>query len=74
MDPQSVGVDHRRYGRRLHGRALPIRIFNSLRHGYLPVMAAVAELSVLVAVVVFGLIGRFGDLPRLLRRYDSMRG
>lgn len=47
---------------------LPIKIFNSLRYGYTPVMAAVAVLFVLVAVVVFGLIGRFGNLPRLLGR------
>ena len=45
---------------------LPIRIFNSLRYGYTPVMAAVAVVFVLLAVVVFGLIGRYGDLLRLL--------
>jgi putative spermidine/putrescine transport system permease protein len=45
---------------------LPIKIFNSLRYGYTPVMGAVAVAFVLIAVVVFGLIGRFGDLPKLL--------
>jgi putative spermidine/putrescine transport system permease protein len=45
---------------------LPIKIFNSLRYGYTPVMAAVAVLFVVVAMVVFGLIARFGDLPKLL--------
>lgn len=45
---------------------LPIKIFNSLRYGYTPVMAAVAVVFVLVALLVFGLIARFGDLPRLL--------
>jgi putative spermidine/putrescine transport system permease protein len=45
---------------------LPIKIFNSLRYGYTPVMAAVAVVFVLVAAAVFGLIARFGDLPRLL--------
>lgn len=45
---------------------LPIKIFNSLRYGYTPVMAAVAVVFVLLAAVVFGLIGRFGDLPKLL--------
>ncbi|MDD3446945.1 MAG: ABC transporter permease [Zavarzinia sp.] len=45
---------------------LPIKIFNALRYGYTPTMAAVTVLFVLVAALVFGLIARFGDLPRLL--------
>lgn len=45
---------------------LPIKIFNSLRYGYTPVMAAVAVVFVAVALLVFGLIARFGNLPRLL--------
>ena len=45
---------------------LPIKIFNSLRYGYTPVMAAVAVVFMLVAILVFGLIARFGDLPKLL--------
>lgn len=45
---------------------LPIKIFNSLRYGYTPVMAVVAVLFVLLATLVFSLVGRFGDLPRLL--------
>ena len=45
---------------------LPIKIFNALRYGYTPVMASVAVLFVLVNVLVFGLIARYGDLPRLL--------
>jgi putative spermidine/putrescine transport system permease protein len=45
---------------------LPIKIFNSLRYGYTPVMASVSLLFFLLAVALFGLIGRFGDLPRLL--------
>ena len=45
---------------------LPIKIFNSLRYGYTPVMAAVAVVFVLLAVFIFGLIGRFGDLPKLM--------
>lgn len=45
---------------------LPIKIFNSLRYGYTPVMAAVAVFFVLIAVAVFGTVARFGDLPRLL--------
>jgi putative spermidine/putrescine transport system permease protein len=45
---------------------LPIKIFNSLRYGYSPVMASVSLLFFLVAVALFSLVGRFGDLPRLL--------
>ncbi|MEO3384923.1 ABC transporter permease [Mesorhizobium sp. CAU 1741] len=45
---------------------LPIKIFNALRYGYTPTMAAVAVFFVVVAAVVFGLIARFGDLPKLL--------
>ena len=50
---------------------LPIKIFNSLRYGYTPVMAAVAVLFVVVAMVVFGLIARFGDLPKLLGAWSQ---
>ncbi|HEX6013606.1 MAG TPA: ABC transporter permease [Geminicoccaceae bacterium] len=50
---------------------LPIKIFNSLRYGYTPVMAAVAVVFVLLAIVVFGLIARFGDLPKLLGAYGG---
>jgi putative spermidine/putrescine transport system permease protein len=50
---------------------LPIKIFNSLRYGYTPVMAAVAVVFVLVAVLVFGLMARFGDLPKLLGAYST---
>ncbi len=45
---------------------LPIKIFNSLRYGYTPIMGVVSVLFVVIAVVVFCLIGRFGNLPRLL--------
>ncbi len=45
---------------------LPIKIFNSLRYGYTPVMASVAVVFVLLAAIIFGLIGRFSDLPKLL--------
>jgi putative spermidine/putrescine transport system permease protein len=45
---------------------LPIKIFNSLRYGYTPVMAAVAVSFVLLAILIFGLVARFGDLPKLL--------
>jgi putative spermidine/putrescine transport system permease protein len=49
---------------------LPIKIFNSLRYGYTPVMAAVAVMFVAIAMVVFGLIARFGDLPKLLGAWE----
>lgn len=45
---------------------LPIKIFNSLRYGYTPIMGVVSVLFVLIAILVFGLIGRLGNLPRLL--------
>jgi putative spermidine/putrescine transport system permease protein len=45
---------------------LPIKIFNSLRYGYTPVMASVAVAFVIVGFLVYGLIARFGDLPKLL--------
>jgi putative spermidine/putrescine transport system permease protein len=45
---------------------LPIKIFNSLRYGYTPVMGSVAVVFVVLAALIFGLIGRFGDLPKLL--------
>lgn len=45
---------------------LPIKIFNALRYGYTPVMAAVIVVFVALAAIIFGLIARFGDLPRLL--------
>jgi putative spermidine/putrescine transport system permease protein len=45
---------------------LPIKIFNALRYGYTPTMASVSVFFVAIAALVFGLIARFGDLPRLL--------
>ena len=49
---------------------LPIKIFNSLRYGYTPVMAAVSVTFVALALIIFGLIGKFGNLPRLLGRWS----
>jgi putative spermidine/putrescine transport system permease protein len=48
---------------------LPIKIFNALRYGYTPVMAAVAVVFVLLAALIFGLIAWLGDLPKLLGAY-----
>lgn len=45
---------------------LPIKIFNSLRYGYTPTMASVTILFVVIAGVIFGLVARFGNLPKLL--------
>jgi putative spermidine/putrescine transport system permease protein len=45
---------------------LPIKIFNALRYGYTPTMAAVSVFFVAIAALVFGLIARFGDIRRLL--------
>lgn len=53
---------------------LPIKIFNSLRYGYTPTMAAVTVVFVLTAALVFGLFARFGDLPRLLGAWSSKEG
>jgi len=50
---------------------LPIKIFNSLRYGYTPVMASVSVVFIVVAMLVFGLIARFGDLPKLLGAWSS---
>jgi putative spermidine/putrescine transport system permease protein len=45
---------------------LPIKIFNALRYGYTPTMASVTILFVVTAAVIFSLVARFGDLPKLL--------
>ncbi len=45
---------------------LPIKIFNALRYGYTPTMASVTILFVAIAATIFGLVARFGDLPKLL--------
>ncbi len=50
---------------------LPIKIFNSLRYGYTPTMAAVTVLFILLAATIFGLVARFGDLPRLLGAWGT---
>lgn len=50
---------------------LPIKIFNALRYGYTPTMASVTVLFLAIAAVVFGLVARFGDLPKLLGAMSS---
>lgn len=50
---------------------LPIKVFNALRYGYTPTMAAASVVFVLIAAIVFGLIARFGDIRRLLGAMGS---
>jgi len=50
---------------------LPIKIFNALRYGYTPTMAAVTVFFVAAAALVFSLVARFGALPRLLGAWSS---
>ena len=50
---------------------VPIKIFNALRYGYTPTMASISILFVAVAVLVFGLVARFGDLPKLLGAWSD---
>ena len=45
---------------------LPIKIFNSLRYGFTPTIAAVAVVFMLVAATVFTLFAVFGNLLRYL--------
>ena len=45
---------------------LPVKLFASLRAGYTPTIASISVLFILLALVVFTLVARFGDLPRLL--------
>jgi len=51
---------------------LPVKIFNSLRYGYTPVMAVVSTFIVLLTVGGMGLIARFGDLPRLFGAWETV--
>jgi putative spermidine/putrescine transport system permease protein len=45
---------------------LPIKIFNALRYGYTPTMAAISVVFVALAATTFAAVARFGDLPRLM--------
>ncbi len=53
---------------------VPIKIFNALRYGYTPTMAAVTIFFVAISALVFGAIGRFGDIRRLLGALSSEPG
>lgn len=50
---------------------LPVKIFNSLRYGYTPVMAVVSTLFVLLTFGLLGLVARLGDLPRLFGAWED---
>ncbi len=50
---------------------LPIKILNSRRSGYNATNGSVTILFVAVAAVIFGLVARFGDLPKLLGAMSS---
>ncbi|MBZ4023812.1 spermidine/putrescine ABC transporter permease [Rhodobacter sp. TJ_12] len=45
---------------------LPIKIFNALRYGYTPILAVVSVIFAALSALIFGLIGKFGNLPALL--------
>ncbi|MCT4371363.1 ABC transporter permease [Yangia mangrovi] len=45
---------------------LPMKIFNALRYGYTPVMAAASVVFVASTVLIFSLVAAFSDLPKLL--------
>ncbi len=48
-----------------------LQIFNSLRNGFTPTMAVGAITFILASVLVFALVARFGNLPKLLGADDS---
>lgn len=50
---------------------VPIKIFNALRYGYTPVMASISVFFVALAALIFGLVAKFGDLPRLLGAWEK---
>ena len=43
-----------------------LQIFNSLRNGYTPTMAVAAIAFIVVSILVFSAVARWGDLPRLM--------
>jgi len=49
---------------------LPVQIFSSLRGGYSPTIASASVVFILLSFVIFGLIGIFGNLPKLLGAYE----
>ena len=45
---------------------LPVKIMTQLRSGYSPVIAVAAVFLMALGVLVFSLVARFGNLPKLL--------
>jgi putative spermidine/putrescine transport system permease protein len=43
-----------------------MQIFSSLRNGFTPTMAVAAIVFIMLSVMVFSLVARFGNLPRLM--------
>jgi len=43
-----------------------LQIFNSLRNGFTPTMAVGAITFICASIIAFGLIGRYGNLPKLM--------
>lgn len=43
-----------------------LQIFNNLRNGFTPTMAVGAIVLIQTSVPTFGMVARFGDLPRLM--------
>ena len=52
---------------------LPIKIFNSLRYGYTPIMAVVSVLFLLISVAILALVARVSDLTRLMGALEPGR-
>lgn len=50
---------------------VPVKVFNALRYGYTPVLAAVAVTFVAISLLAFGLVARFGDLRRLMGAWKA---
>ena len=50
---------------------LPVKLFSSLRGGYSPTIASASVVFIMLSVVIFGLIGKFGDLPKLMGAYGK---
>lgn len=49
---------------------LPIKVFNALRYGYSPILAAIAVLFLAINALIFGLVALFGNLTRLMGELD----
>ena len=50
-----------------------LQIFNNLRNGFTPTMAVGAIVLIQTSVPTFGMVARFGDLPRLMGAAPARR-